>query len=166
MPSPQNTIFIESETEPESVTESESIFEPANESITEPESDPDQEYVIENQLGLPDYRYGIIESSPPPVNVNGNFDNLNNEEGEFFLKERCGKTEFWLAKAACGAQVSADDSDDSDRNDPGVGLNTDIVLSLGEVRNISSLGCCDCCLQKIIAEKDENQSPSRRPIPF
>ena len=83
----QNTLFDESQTEPES--------EPESESVTEPESNPDNEYdaIIENQLGLPQYQLGI-ESSPPPVEANADCDKLNNEGEYFFLKERSAKTDF------------------------------------------------------------------------
>jgi hypothetical protein len=145
MPSPhtsvQNTDFVESKTEPESETESESEIE-----VTDPESDPDNEYsaVIENQLGLPEYQYGIIESSPPPVDANAddlnnkgeaNADDLNNK-GEFFSRRGLQKLTFRLAKTGYRAQVSADDGNDSGA------MNTDVVVLLGDkVRRTSFLWC-------------------------
>lgn len=164
MPSPhtsvQNTLFDESQTEPESQIEPESETE--SESVTEPESNPDKEYdaIIENQLGLPQYQHGI-ESSPPPVDANANCDKLNNGGEFFFSKKGLRKLTFRLAKVTYSAQVrvSADEE-----NDCGDGVNTDVVVLLGDkVRITSSLWYC---LQKIIAEKDEDRSPCRRPIPF
>lgn len=118
--STQNAPFVESDAELEYASETESE--------TEPESDPDKEYVIENQFGLPDYQYGVYESSPPPVdaNVNRDCDKLNNK-GEHFLKERFAKLSVLLAEVACRVEISADEGDDS-----GVGVNTDIELSLGD----------------------------------
>jgi hypothetical protein len=59
-----------SETEPESEIEV----------LSDLESQPDREieYVIENQLGLPEYQRSIIRSSPPPVPVNANTTNESN----------------------------------------------------------------------------------------
>lgn len=55
---------------------------------TDIETDPDREYYIENQQGLPDYQFGIYESSPPPpppVPVDANVNDELNNEGEFFF---------------------------------------------------------------------------------
>jgi hypothetical protein len=90
MPSPntpaqKNMVFIESEDDLEY--------------LTDPESDPDEYYPIENQLGLPQYQNFFIESSPPPVNVDAkvNCDELNNK-GEFFLKERFAKAKLSVTR--------------------------------------------------------------------
>lgn len=64
----QNTAVVDSETEPES----------------EIQSDDELEYVIENQLGLPEYQCGI-KSSPPPVDANIICNELNNN-GEFLSR--------------------------------------------------------------------------------
>ena len=76
-PSAPDTVFIESETKSE--TESETDF---YERITNAESDPDEEYPIQNQL---EYQNNFIESSPPPVNVNVDANVELNNKGEFFL---------------------------------------------------------------------------------
>jgi hypothetical protein len=92
MTSPQNTIFVETE----SVTESDSA--------TEPESNPDNEFseYYGNQLGLPQYQYSIITSSPPPVDVDHdvNLDNFNNEGEFFFFEERFAITEFSVSQSS------------------------------------------------------------------
>ena len=63
----RNTAIVNSETESESEIQS------------------DEEHVVENQLGLPEFQHDVIESSPPPVNVNIICNELNNK-GEFFLR--------------------------------------------------------------------------------
>lgn len=97
MPSPytsaQNTAVVESNPELEYVSE------------TEPESNPDreasEEYVIQNQLGLPDYQFGTYVSSPPrgPVDANVNCDKLNNE-GELFSQRK-------ICEAECSVRRSS-----------------------------------------------------------
>ena len=132
MPSPNppapDTVFVESE------TESETDF---YERITDTESDPDKEYPIQNQLGVPEYQNYFIESSPPPVDVNVDANVELNNEGEFFFSmEGLKRLSFWLAKAACRVQDGQDEGIDS-----GVGAN--IVLSLDDkVRTTSSFWCC------------------------
>ena len=75
---------LESETEPES-------YEADPEIQTDPESDPDREYYIENQLGLPYYQFGIYTSpSRPPVDPN----NKLNDPGEFFSQRKVCESEF------------------------------------------------------------------------
>jgi len=114
-PSVQNTVVVESETESE--TESDLDFYV--------ESDPDVEYPIENQLGIPEYQNIFIESSPPPVDVNINANVELNNEGEFFFSMKgLKRLSFWLAEAACRVQDGQDEGIDS-----GVGANTEIVLS-------------------------------------
>ena len=79
-PSAPNTVFVESEFESE--TESETDF---YERITDAESNPDEEFPIQNQLGMPEYQNNFIESSPPPVDVDVDADVELNNEGEFFF---------------------------------------------------------------------------------
>ena len=126
-PSAPDTVFIESE------TESETDF---YECITDAESDPNEEYPIQNQL---EYQNNFIESSPPPVDVNVDANVELNNEGEFFFSmEGLKRLSFWLAEAACRVQDGQDEGIDS-----GVGANTDIVLSLDDkVRTTSSFWCC------------------------
>ena len=137
MPSPNssapNTVIVESE------TESETDF---YERITDAESDPDEEYPIQNQLGMPEYRNNFIESSPPPVDVNVHANVELNNEGEFFFSMKgLKRLSFRSAKAACRVQDGQDEGIDS-----GVGANTDIVLSLDDKVRTTSLFWC--CLQK------------------
>lgn len=90
-PSAPDTVFVESVTESE--TESESDF---YERITDVESDPDEEYPIQNQLGLPEYQNYYIESSPPPVDVNVDANVELNNEGEFsFSTKGLKRLSFW-----------------------------------------------------------------------
>jgi hypothetical protein len=129
----RNTAIIDSETEPES----------------EIQSDNELDYVVENQLGLPEFQWGVVKSSPPPVDDNIICNELNNKS-EFFSRRGLQKLTFrlLLAKTGCRAQVSADEG-----NNSGV-MNTDIVLSLGdEVRKT-----CIVIVQvyKIITEKDKD----------
>ena len=115
----------------QSHTESESHNDP--ETHTNLESDPDQEYIIENQLGLPDYQYGIYESSPPPVDPPVNCDALN-DKGEYFSWRKVAELSFPLAKVDCKVEVSTVEGD---------GLNTEVVVSLSDkVRKKLSLQCC------------------------
>jgi hypothetical protein len=87
MPSPyapvQNTVVIDSETESES----------------ELKSQPDKEfdYIIENQLGLPEYQHGYFRSSPPPVEANVK-NELNNSDSEFFSISGLQKLTLQFAK--------------------------------------------------------------------
>jgi hypothetical protein len=74
-------VFVNSETEPESEG---------------PYPNDDQESMIKNQARLPEFQDGIPKSSPPPPasdNVNHNVSN----NGEFFLKKRCARTEFLVS---------------------------------------------------------------------
>lgn len=103
--------------------------------LTDPEINPNVGYVIENQLGQPDYHYGIYMSSPPPADACVNCDKLN-EEGEFFfLKERFAKLSFLLAKVPHRVEVSAEEG-----NGSGIAK---IALSLSDkVRTTLSLWYC------------------------
>ena len=95
MPSPyapvQNTVVIDSETESESElpsphapVQNAPVVDSETESESSLESQPDNELdCIENQLGLPEYQYGIFRSSPPPVEANVK-NELNNSDSEFF----------------------------------------------------------------------------------
>lgn len=117
----QNAVIIDSETEPESETQ----------------SDNELDNVIENQLGLPGFQCGVIESSPPPVDANIICNELN-KEGEFFSKRGLQILSFRLSKTTGRAQISADEGKDSRV------MNTDLVLLLGDnckVRRTSSLWC-------------------------
>lgn len=65
----ENSVVVDSETESESVLESQ----------------PDRSFYVENQLGLPEYQYGVYSSTPPPVNADINNDDLNNNS-KFFSR--------------------------------------------------------------------------------
>jgi hypothetical protein len=80
--------FVESDTEPES--------ESCETQVTDPDSDPDNEYsaVIENQLGLPEYQYGFVDSSPPPVDANFVHDDSESKNNGEFLSKRGHKLSF------------------------------------------------------------------------
>ena len=119
-------VFVESETELEYEVETEYHH-------TDPESDPDEGYV-ENQLGLPDYQYGIYVSSPPPADAHVNCDKLN-EKGEFFSRRKACKAEFSISQSTHRAEVSAEEGNDS--------RVAEIALSLSDkVRTTLSLWCC------------------------
>jgi hypothetical protein len=92
--SAQNTALVESEAE----LEYEAEPEYHHTDHTDPESDPDEGYVIENQLGLPDYQYGIYVSSPPRADADVNCDKLD-EEGEFFSRRKACKAEFSVSRS-------------------------------------------------------------------
>ena len=83
-PPARRIVIIDSETE----SESEGLY---------PDDDGEAASIIQNQAGLPESQHGIIESSPPPpASGHVNHSVLNNN-GEFFLKERCAKTEFLVS---------------------------------------------------------------------
>jgi hypothetical protein len=90
----QNAVFDVSDIEPQYEAELDFETEPE----TDIETDPDKEYIIQNQLGLPDYQYGVYESSPPPVDANVNCDKLNNEKGEFLKKRKFAKADFSVSQ--------------------------------------------------------------------
>ena len=125
-PSAPDTVFVESET---------NFYE----RTTDAESNPNEEYPIQNQLGLPEYQNNFIKSHPPPVDVNVDANVELNNEGEFFFSmEGLKRLSFWLAEAACRVQDGQDEGIDSR-----VGANTNIVLSLDDkVRTTSSFWCC------------------------
>ena len=71
LPLENSVVVVDSETEPES----------------ELKSQPDRSSYVENQLGLPQYQYGVYCSSPPAVNADINTDDLNNvNNSKFFSK--------------------------------------------------------------------------------
>lgn len=80
-PAVRRVVIIDSETE----SESEGLY---------PNDDGEAASLIENQAGLPESQHGIIESSPPPPASDHVNHNVSNNNGEFFLKERCARTEF------------------------------------------------------------------------
>jgi hypothetical protein len=79
LPPVRQLVIIDSETEPESEG---------------PYPNDDEESIIENQAGLPEFQYGIAKSSPPPPASDNVNHNVPNNNGEFFLVERCARTEF------------------------------------------------------------------------
>ena len=64
-----------------------------------PNDDKESMSIIENQAGLPESQHGIIKSSPSPPASNVNHD-VSNNNGEFFLKERCIRTEFSVSRSS------------------------------------------------------------------
>jgi hypothetical protein len=114
----QNSVVIDSETESES-----------EQPESELESQPDREYYIENQLGLPEYqldRRGIFSSSPPPVNLNAEISNELNGNGKFFSRSGLQKLTLRFAKTASRVEVGANKGNDSGA------MNTEFLLSLGD----------------------------------
>ena len=80
-PQARHIVIIDSETK----SESEGLY---------PDDDGEAASIIQNQAGLPESQHGIIKlSPPPPASGHVNHSVLNNN-GKFFLRERCAKTEF------------------------------------------------------------------------
>ena len=77
-------VIIDSETE----SESEGLY---------PNDDGEAASLIKNQAGLPEFQHGIIKSSPPPPASGHVNHSVSNNNGEFFLKERCARTEFLVS---------------------------------------------------------------------
>ena len=80
-PPVRHIVIIDSKTK----SESKSLY---------PNDDGEAASLIENQAGLPESQHGIIELSPPPPASDHVNHNVLNNNGEFFLKERCARTEF------------------------------------------------------------------------
>jgi hypothetical protein len=83
-PPARRIVIIDSKTE----SESEGLY---------PDDDGEAASIIQNQAGLPESQHGIIESSPPPPASGHVNHSVSNNNGEFFLKERCAKTEFLVS---------------------------------------------------------------------
>lgn len=127
------------------------VVESETESESELESQPDRSDYVENQLGLPQYQYGVYCSSPPPVNPDINNDNLN-DSSKFFLRISLQKLTYCFSKTA---NVN-EGNDANEGNDPETATNTKILLSLGdEVRRLRNFAII-VLTYKIIAEKDKN----------
>jgi hypothetical protein len=92
LPPVKHLVVFDSETEPESKG---------------PDLNDDKESVvsvIENQAGLPEIQYDVVKSSPPPVSSDNVNHNVSNNNGEFFLKAICARTEFSVSRSSlqCG----------------------------------------------------------------
>ena len=82
-PPVRHTVVIDSKTEPESKG-------------PYPNDDEESASLIENQAGLPEFQHGIARSSPPPPASDNINHDVSNNNSEFFLKERCARTEFLI----------------------------------------------------------------------
>jgi hypothetical protein len=126
------------------------VVDSETESETELESQPDRSSYVENQMGHPQYQYGVYCSSPPPANADINNDDLNNNS-KFFLRIGLQKLTYCFSKTA---NVN-EGNDANEGNDPRA-TNTEILLSLGDkVRRLRNLAII-VLTYKIIAEKDKN----------
>ena len=85
-PPARRIVIIDSETE----SESEGLYPDDDEAAS----------IIQNQAGLPESQHGIIESSPPPPASGHVNHSVSNNNGEFFLRERCAKTEFSVSRSS------------------------------------------------------------------
>jgi hypothetical protein len=59
--------------------------------------DDDSASIIENQAGLPESQHRVADSSPPPEASDGVNRGVLNNNGKFFLKERCARAEFLVS---------------------------------------------------------------------
>jgi hypothetical protein len=130
------------------------VVDSETESESELESQPDRSSYVENQLGLPQYQYGVYYSSPPPVNADINNDDLNNNS-KFFLRIGVQKLTYCFSKTAnVNEGNDANEGNEAkEGNDPRA-TNTEILLSLGDkVRRLRNFAII-VLTYKIIAEKD------------
>ena len=107
--------------------------------VSELESQPDQaiEYVIENQLGLPQYQHS--RSSPPAVDANISCNEFRSSE---FFQGVVRKLTLRFAKTAYKVQISGNEGNET--------MNTDIVLTLSsKVRKTSSVNHYGADLKKL-----------------
>jgi hypothetical protein len=59
--------------------------------------DNDSASIIENQARLPKSQHCITDSSPPPEASDSVNCGVSNNNGKFFLKERCARAEFLVS---------------------------------------------------------------------
>ena len=105
------------------------VVESETESESEIESQPDRSFYVEdqNQLGLPEYQFGVYCSSSPRVNADDINNDDSNNKSKFFFKNWFAKIDLPFSKTA---NVN-ERNDANEGNDPRA-TNTEILLSVGD----------------------------------